>query len=61
MKYEMEMNESSGATAFDLPNNMKPAPYNQIYYGNQYVPRPTNNAAKVCNPNEIMNHVLKAK
>ncbi len=31
-----------GSTVFDYPNEQKPANYNRIYYGNQYVPAPTN-------------------
>ena len=39
-------NQDVGATAFDLPNSQNPKPHAPIYYGNQYVPRPTNSAAK---------------
>ena len=62
LKMKEENKEDVGATAFDLPNNMRPLNYNQnIHYGNQYVPRPTNAKDKIVNPMEIMEQVLKAK
>jgi len=54
-------NQDVGATAFDYPNNVAPSNYNKIYYGNQYVPNPTNSAAKIVRPNEIMRQVLEGK
>lgn len=53
--------ENVGATAFDLPNSGKPRPYNQFYYGNQRVPRPTNSQAKVTNPAAVMRETQEAK
>lgn len=50
-----------GATAFDLPNSQHPGYENKIYYGNQKVPHPTNSAAKITHPNEVMRQVLEAK
>lgn len=50
-----------GATAFDLPNSQNPKPHAPAYYGDQYVPRPTNAAAKLVNPGEIMRQVLTGK
>ena len=53
--------EDDGATAFDLPNNMRPMFYNDIRYGNQYVPKPTNSAAKVVEHKKCMNQVMQGK
>ena len=50
-----------GATAFDLPNNQNPKPRSPIHYGDQYVPRPTNEAAKQVNHAKVMNQTLHAK
>lgn len=61
LKMKEENKEDVGATAFDLPNSQNPLPHHNIYYGNQYVPRPTNAKAKIVNPMEIMEQVLKAK
>ena len=58
---EHEQKENVGATAFDLPNDMKPNNYNHIYYGNQHMPHPTNSAAKVVYHEKVMKQVLEAK
>lgn len=50
-----------GATAFDLPNGQHPGYENKIYYGNQKVPHPTNSAAKIVRPDEVMRAVLEGK
>ena len=56
-----EDNQNVGATAFDYPDSVAPRPYNEIKYGNQHVPRPTNNAAKVAPKGEAMRAVLEGK
>lgn len=50
-----------GVTAFDLPNNQNPRPIAPIHYGNQYVPNPTNSAAKIVNPEMVMRETLYAR
>jgi hypothetical protein len=50
-----------GATAFDYPNSQHPGYENKIHYGNQHVPKPTNNAAKVTPAGEVMRAVLEGK
>lgn len=57
----MEMKDNNNAPALDMPNNMAPKPYNQIHYGNQHVPRPTNNAAKVVNPEAVVRSFIEGK
>lgn len=54
-------NQEVGATAFDLPNSQHPDYANKIYYGNQYVPHPTNEAAKKVDPAKVMNETLYAR
>lgn len=62
LKMKEENKEDVGATAFDLRNDMRPENYtNKAYHGNQHVPHPTNAKAKLVNPLEIMEQVLKAK
>lgn len=61
MKKEDNGSQDVGATAFDYPNSMHPNYKNQIYYGDQFVPMPTNNKAKVTYKNKVMNQVLEAK
>ena len=46
MNKEENGNQDVGATAFDLPNSEHPGYPNNIYYGNQHVPHPTNSHAK---------------
>ena len=53
--------EGVGATAFDLPNSQHPGYENKIHYGDQRVPHPTNSAAKIVRPDEIMRAVLEGK
>ncbi len=53
--------QNVGATAFDYPNSQHPGYENKIHYGNQYVPKPTNAAAKITHPNEVMRAVLQGK
>lgn len=50
-----------GATAFDYPSAQNPRPHFKAYYGNQSVPHPTNNAAKMVNPALIMRQVNEGK
>lgn len=50
-----------GATAFDYPNSQHPGYENKIYYGNQHVPKPTNEMAKHLQPFEVMRAVLQGK
>lgn len=50
-----------GATAFDLPNSQHPNYTNHIHYGPQFVPKPTNSAAKIVHADEIMKQVLTGK
>lgn len=53
--------EDCGATAFFLPNDQKPKDYNDIHYGPDYVPHPTNHKAKMAHPDKVMKAVLKGK
>lgn len=39
-------NQDVGATAFDYPNSQNPRPHFKAYYGNQYVPHPSNDPLK---------------
>ena len=50
-----------GATAFDLPNSQHPNYTNHIHYGPQFVPHPTNSAAKEVDHAKVMNQVLTGK
>jgi len=50
-----------GVTAFDMPNMQNPQPHAPIYYGNQNVPRPTNNAAKMVNGAEVLAETMFAR
>ena len=50
-----------GATAFDYPNSQHPGYTNHIHYGPQFVPKPTNSAAKVTRADEVMRQVLTGK
>ena len=50
-----------GATAFDYPNAQHPGYTNHIHYGPQFVPRPTNSAAKIVHHEEVMRQVLTGK
>lgn len=50
-----------GATAFDYPNGQHPGYDNKIYHTAHKVPHPTNNAAKMVRPVEVMRQVLEAK
>ena len=54
-------NQDVGATAFNYPNSMNPYPDAAIYYGNQRVPHPTNQAAKMVDHAKVMNQVIRAK
>ncbi len=56
-----KINEDVGATAFDYPNNVEPYPYNDIRYGNQYVPHPTNKPAMKVDAAKAMRQVLQGK
>lgn len=49
--------------AFDYPfaSDTNPTPHAPIYYGNQYVPHPTNSAAKQVDAAKIMNQTNHAK
>lgn len=49
------------AVGFDYPNNVAPENYNHIHYGNQYVPKPTNSAAKITPSEKVMRAVLEAE
>jgi hypothetical protein len=60
MKEENGM-QDVGATAFDMPNSQKPKSYVPAYYGNQYIPKPTNHAAKIVNHSKIMDAVNEGK
>lgn len=53
----MENKQDVGATAFDLPNSQNPEPHQKPYYGNQFVPHPTNSFAKKVNKEAIMRAV----
>jgi len=58
----MKGNEQNlGATAFDYPNDQNPRPILPMFYGNQLVPHPTNSAAKITHPFEVMREVMEAK
>jgi hypothetical protein len=59
MKKEEPAVESIGMTAFDYPNNENPKPHAPIYYGNQHVPKPTNEKAKMVNPSAIVDSFTK--
>lgn len=50
-----------GATAFDYPNSQDPKPRAPIHYGSQYIPKPTNAAAKITPKAEVMRATLEAK
>ncbi len=50
-----------GVTAFDYPNGQHPGYENKIYYGNQNVPRPTNEAAKKVNGAEVLAETMYAR
>ena len=54
-------NQGVGATAWDYGNSQHPGYVNKIYYGNQNVPKPTNEAAKVTHADQVMSAVLEAK
>ncbi len=58
---EHDNHESVGETAFDLPNDRKPSNYNDIRYGYQHVPHPTNQKAKMVNREEIIRQVIEGK
>jgi hypothetical protein len=47
--------------AFDYPNNVSPKAYNEIFYGNQNVPKPTNYMARLVKAETVMRAVLKGK
>lgn len=61
MSKEENGNQDVGATEFDYPNNMNPRPHAPMYYGNQYVPHPTNSAAKVTLADKVMRAINEAK
>lgn len=54
-------NQDVGATAFNYPNSMNPKQHAAIYYGDQYIPHPTNAAAKEVDHAKVMKQVLIAK
>lgn len=54
-------NEKDMAVGFDYLNGVDPSPYNQIKYGNQTVPKPSNNAAKITPAKQVMRAVLEGK
>ena len=49
-----------GATAFDLPNSQHPDYTNKIYYGDQRVPHPINDAAKPAQVGPYLRSMLRA-
>lgn len=53
--------EKDMAPSFDYSNGVDPSPYNEIKYGNQHVPKPTNNAAKVTPKDAVMRAVIEGK
>jgi hypothetical protein len=53
--------EEDHAVALDMPNNQYPYPKPVIYYGNQSVPSPSNNAAKAVDAARVMREVNHAK
>jgi hypothetical protein len=53
--------EDVGATAFDLDNSQNPTPHAPIYYGDNYVPRPTNFQAKMVDHKAVMRAVNEGK
>lgn len=53
--------QNVGATAFDLPSGQAPFPHFKAFYGSTPVPHPTNSAAKVTHPAEVMKQVLEGK
>lgn len=57
----MEKMQEDKACGFDYPNNVAPENYNDIRYGNRHVPKPTNSAAKVVHPEEVMRAVNEGK
>lgn len=61
MNNEENGNQDVGATEFDYPNSVNPLPHHKIFYGNQYVPHPTNSAAKVTMADKVMRAILEAK
>lgn len=50
-----------GASACAIPNAQSPFPHFKAYYGNQYVPHPTNSSAKIVDHPKVMGQVLRAK
>lgn len=56
-----EINMKEGAVGFALPNDGKPKPYNEIFYGQTKVPTPTNAKAKVVPRAEVMRQVMEGK
>ena len=50
-----------GASEFDLSNSQHPNYRNNIYYGNQSVPHPTNSRAKEVNKEKVLSSFLKGK
>ena len=61
MTKEDNSSQDVGATAFDYPNSMHPGYTNHIHYGPQFVPHPTNSAAKVTEKQKVMEQALRGK
>jgi len=53
--------EDNKAPSFEMPNEAASMAHAKPYYGNQYVPHPTNSAAKIVNHAKVMKQVLEAK
>lgn len=61
MSKEDNGSQDVGATAFDYTNSMHPNYSNRIYYGNQYVPMPTNSNAKITYKSKVMRQTMEGK
>lgn len=57
----IENKEDIGATEFYLPNSQNPDPHSPMYYGDQYVPRPTNRMAKITPHERVMRAVIEGR
>lgn len=53
--------DDNKAPSFEMPNEAGIMAHAKPYYGNQYVPHPTNSAAKIVNHPKVMKQVMEAK